>query len=459
MALMGRHIEETVTRLMPLLEREAPRYTSYPSAHHFTTITPDQESGWLHTLPVGERVGLYLHVPFCEEMCWFCGCNTKATHRRAPVEGYVGALIADIRNKAALAPRGLKLHSIHFGGGSPTMLSESEMTQIMAAIDSAFMRDATTEVSIEIDPRRLTPEKAALYGALGFNRASLGVQDTDPVVMAAINRVQPFDVVSGAVNMLRASGIAAIGIDIMYGLPHQTPATIAATLKDVDRLAPDRIACFSYAHLPSLKKHQRLIDASALPDGVAKAAAYLQIADGLAALGYGAVGMDHFARPRDDLARCLATRTLRRNFQGYTTLPNDFLIGVGASAISEYQGGIAQNAVPNGQYRHAVMAGQLSTTRGWANRPDDRMRRAVISELMCYFEADIGAILKRFGYDAAHLDHELMTLTPFVDAGICTVEGRVVRVTTPLRMLVRSIALAFDAYAAAMAEKRFSKVA
>lgn len=449
-----------IAALMPLLEREAPRYTSYPSAHHFRELGPETQAAWLSRLPAGERVGLYLHVPFCEEMCWFCGCNTKATHRHGPVEAYVDALVAEIALAAARLPARQRLHSIHFGGGSPTILSCDEMRRVFEAIDAAFQRDRATEIAIEIDPRRLTVEKVWTYAALGFNRASLGVQDTDPRVMAAINRLQPVETVRAAADLLRGEGISGLSIDIMYGLPMQTPQTIDRTLRDVAEIGPDRIACFSYAHIPWVKKHQTLIDGAALPDGAAKAAAFLQIASGLAALGYGAVGMDHFARPRDDMARSLATRTLRRNFQGYTTLPNDLLIGVGASAISEMPGGIAQNFTPNRQHRQAIMAGRLATARGWIYTPEDRMRRAVIGDLMCFFEADVEAILRRFGYDPGHLDSEIESLAPYVAAGIASVEGRTVRFHSPLRMLVRPVAAAFDAYAgAASAEKRFSKVA
>lgn len=443
----------------PFLEREAPRYTSYPSAQYFEPLGPTAYGSWLGTLDPTEPVGLYLHVPYCEDMCWFCGCNTKATHRRLPVAGYVDTLIAEI----ALVGRKLNLppvlHSIHFGGGSPTLLTPEDLERIFAAIETTFRRTAATEVSIEIDPRRLTVEKADAYAALGFNRASLGVQDTDPEVMHAVNREQPYAVVRAAADMLRARGIDALNVDVMYGLPRQTRATIAQTLRDVVSLQPDRISFFSYAHLPALKKHQRLIDGALLPGTEAKAASYLQIVEALSLAGYVAIGIDHFAKPTDDLARCLRERTMRRNFQGYSTLPNDLLIGIGASAIGETHHGIAQNVTASHQYRHAITAGSLATARGWRFTYEDRMRRDVIRDLMCYFAADTGVIAQRHGYPADYLDLELDLLAPYEEAGLVTIDRRKVTFHSPLRMLVRPVAAAFDAYAARRPEQRYSKVA
>jgi oxygen-independent coproporphyrinogen-3 oxidase len=441
------------------LEREAPRYTSYPSAQYFEPLGASSYRSWLGALDPAEPVGLYIHVPYCEEMCWFCGCNTKATHRRLPVAGYVDTLIAEIGLLARRMNLPLPLHSIHFGGGSPTLLTPDDLERIFAAIETAFRRTAQTEVSIEVDPRRLTPEKADVYAALGFNRASLGIQDTDPNVMRAVNREQPFAVVRAAADMLRARGIHALNVDMMYGLPHQTPQTIGQTLRDIVDIAPDRIAFFSYAHLPHLKKHQRLIDAASLPGTEAKAASYLQIVEALSLAGFVAIGIDHFAKPTDDLARCLRRHMLRRNFQGYSALPNDLLIGIGASAIGELDHGIVQNATASNQYRHAIAAGSLATARGWRFTYEDRMRRDVIRDLMCYFSADTGLIAERHGYPADYLDLELGRLAPFQEAGLVTIARRKVTFHSPLRMLVRPVAAAFDAYAARSPEQRYSKVA
>lgn len=445
----------------PFLERAAPRYTSYPAANHFQPLDVAAHGYWLSQIDPAERIGLYLHIPYCEEMCWFCGCNTKASRRHAPVASYVTALCAEIAQVARHTRRRPRLHSIHFGGGSPTRPECGEMSAIFAAIDAAFARDGVTEISIEIDPRRLTPEKARNYGALGFNRASLGVQEIDGVVMAAINRAQPLDTVHRAVDLLRREGIERIGFDIMYGLPHQDSTTLARLIEAIGALAPDRVACFSYAHLPRLKKHQRLIDAGALPGAEAKAAMYLQIADGLAEHGYEPVGMDHFALAHDGLALARKRGTLRRNFQGYSDLPNDLLVGVGASAISEFGQGITQNVTPSGQYRLEIEAGRLATARGWRFSHEDRMRKAVISGLMCEFAVDVGDLLSGHGYPRQYLDVEIATLKPFIESGLVTVKDRRLAFQSPLRMLIRPVAAAFDAYAAAAAVggQRYSKVA
>jgi oxygen-independent coproporphyrinogen-3 oxidase len=441
------------------LEREAPRYTSYPSAQYFEPLGLVPYRSWLGGLDPSEAVGLYVHVPYCEEMCWFCGCNTKATHRRLPVAAYVDTLIAEIGLLGRRLMRPLPLHSIHFGGGSPTLLTPEDLERIFAVIETTFRRTERTEVSIEIDPRRLTPEKADAYAALGFNRASLGIQDTDAEVMRTVNREQPFAVVRAAADMLRTRGIGALNVDLMYGLPRQTAETIAQTLRDVIDIAPDRIAFFSYAHLPHLKKHQRLIDAALLPGTEAKAASYLQIVEALSLAGFVAIGIDHFAKPTDDLARALRQHTLRRNFQGYSALPNDLLIGLGASAIGELDHGIVQNATASHQYRHAIAAGSLATARGWRFTYEDRMRRDVIRDLMCYLSVDTGLIAERHGYPVDYLDLELGLLAPFVDAGLITIARRRVTFHSPLRMLIRPVAAAFDTYAVRCPEQRYSKVA
>ncbi len=441
------------------LGKEAPRYTSYPSAHHFEPLAAETYAAWLGALTREQSVGLYLHVPFCEQMCYFCGCNTHITRRYDPVEAYVACLIAEIGIVGERLGFRPKVHAVHFGGGSPGIMSPDDTKRVFEALRVAFDIEARAEVSIELDPRRVTIEKVRAYAEVGFNRVSLGVQDTQEKVQLAINRVQPMNVIERAVNLLRDHGLTSLGVDLIYGLPHQTVATLDATLNDVARLDPQRISAFSYAHVPWAKKHQRLIDAADLPDLAAKAAQYQHLDARLQAMGFDAIGIDHFARPEDGLARAARNGTLRRNFMGYTDLPNDRLIAFGASSISQLDGGIAQNIPQSTTYQGTVRDGRLPTVRGWAFQGDDRVRGAVISELMCRFAVDVAAVLKVHGYAEDYLDAAIADLAEFADRGIVTVAGRVVTFQAPLKMLVRSVACVFDHYARTGGENRYSKVA
>lgn len=429
------------------LGREAPRYTSYPSAHHFETLAPETYAGWLQSLSPDQSVGLYVHIPFCEQMCWFCGCNTQITHRYEPIEAYVGNLIAEVALVGAILGFRPKAHALHFGGGSPGVLAPSSLRKLFDALRDAFDLTADAEISIELDPRRITDAKAAAYAELGFNRASLGVQDTQAETQAAINRVQPLAQVQEAVATLRRHGLGSIGIDLVYGLPHQTAAGLERTLSDIMTLDAARISAFSYAHVPWAKKHQRLIDTAALPNLAAKAHQYLQIDTSLCAQGYVPIGIDHFARPGDGLAKAQASGTLRRNFMGYTDLPNDNLIGLGASSISQLGQGMAQNITQATAYGHRVEQGQVPTVRGWAYRDDDAVRGDIIARLMCDFRADLNTITARHGLSADAFDAELADLADFVAAGLVRIDNRVVTFDAPLKMLVRSVASVFDRYA------------
>lgn len=442
------------------LEREAPRYTSYPSAHHFEAVLPQTYAGWLAKLRPDQSVGLYVHVPFCERMCWFCGCNTQITRRYEPVETYVDHLIQEIGLVAKILGFRPSAHALHFGGGSPGILTPATITRLFDAIHAAFDLTPGAEVSIEVDPRRLTVEKAEAYGRQGFNRISFGVQDTQAEVQAAINRIQPMEMMLEAAAMIRAQGIDAIGIDLVYGLPHQSEHSLERTVADVAQLDPGRISAYSYAHVPWARKHQRLIDASALPQTADKAQQYLHLDHLLRGAGYVAVGIDHFARPDDGLATAVAAGTLRRNFMGYTDLPNDRLIGLGASSISQLDDGMAQNAPQATTYASRMSDGALPTVRGWAFRDDDRARAEVISSLMCAFRADLATIAVRHGLSPEHFDDDLAGLTDFIDAGMVQVVDRVVTFDAPLKMLVRPVACAFDRYARqAEGGNRYSRVA
>ena len=443
-----------------LLDREAPRYTSYPSAHHFKPLSPDIHVDWLRGLSSDGSIGLYIHIPYCEQMCWFCGCNTQITRRYDVIAAYVDQLVAEIAHVSRQIAMRPYVHSLHFGGGSPGLLQAKDMELLFDVLRDRFVFLADAEISIELDPRRVTPEMARVYAGLGFNRVSLGLQDTDPQVQKAINRVQPMPVVRACVDALRDAGIKALGLDLIYGLPFQDEAAFGATLADALSLHPDRLSGFSYAHVPWVRKHQRLIDMAALPDAAQKLILFERMTETLGTAGYMPIGIDHFARVEDGLAVALKGHRLRRNFMGYTDQPNDRLLAFGASAISEFDEGLAQNVSQSTTYQRLIREGGLATARGWAYREDDRVRKAVIAELMCYFEADIGDILVRHGMAFNALDAELARLKPLEDLGVVECRRRVVRLKSPLKMLIRNVCAVFDRYMEQPdGQARYSRVA
>ena len=445
---------------LQFLGKEAPRYTSYPSAHHFVGIVPDTYASWLRAIRTDQSIGLYLHVPFCEQMCHFCGCNTQITLRYDPIETYVACLREEIIRVRQALGFAAKVHSVHFGGGSPGILRNQDMHNLFSLLREAFDIGPEAEISIELDPRRLTPDKASTLAEVGVNRVSLGVQDTNEATQNAINRVQPLRVLQSAFDMLRTAGLSAVGLDLMYGLPHQSIVSLTRTLSDVATLNPDRISAFSYAHVPWMKKHQKFIDGNTLPDLRQKVDQFLCLDEGLQAMDYTAIGIDHFAKKNDGLALAKDAGSLRRNFMGYTDLPNEWLIGLGASSISQLDMGMAQNVSQATTYQSRLAEGGLATHRGWQYEGDDRVRAHIISQLMCNSTVDVGQVLRDHHYDETYLDEDMKRLDVFVDAGLVTVNGRQVVFDSPLRMIVRSVACVFDRYAnAADADSRYSKIA
>lgn len=429
-----------------LIKRHAvpvPRYTSYPTANHFhDRITSAQYVDWLTALPAGSRLSLYVHVPFCTELCWYCACTTKATQRYRPVAHYMRSVHKEIESVAALLPADCTVASIHLGGGSPSILEPDDIAALMAALRRRFDIAPDAEVAVEIDPRHLREAQVEAFVKGGINRVSLGVQDFDPRVQKAIGRIQSYEMTRDAIEKFRARGVRSVNIDLVYGLPHQSVATITQTLADVVALAPDRIAAFGYAHLPSRVKPQRLIDESALPDALERFAQSQQIVSQLIAAGYERVGLDHFALAGDTLA----SETVRRNFQGYTTDPADALIGLGASAISQLPGGFAQNAVATADYERGVTERGLATARGIALGEDDRMRAALIERLMCDFVIPVRELSERFGGAAAPLLDEARAFIADDPDGLLVEEPEGFRVTERGRPLVRTICAHFDRY-------------
>ena len=428
-------------------DERLPRYTSYPTAPHFSpAIGADTYAKWLAEIPAGASASLYLHVPFCREMCWYCGCHTQIARRDGLIAAYQRTLRREIALVAETIGRRIKIEHIHFGGGTPTIMAPEAFTELMAAIRHAFFVLPSAEIAIEIDPRTLTADMVEALQLGGVNRASLGVQSFDPTVQRAINRVQSFEQTAGVTDMLRRAGINGINFDLIYGLPHQTVASCIDTVRRSLELAPDRFSVFGYAHVPDFKKHQRKINEGALPDGLARHDQAGAIANALKEAGYVQIGLDHFARPEDPMAQALRERRLRRNFQGYTTDTSEVLIGLGASAIGHLPQGYIQNEVQVVAHAQAIAAGRLAAVRGYALTDDDRLRADIIERIMCDLGADLGAICARHGAAADTMLQSAPRLERLISDGVVELDGDQLAVAGDSRFLLRSVAAAFDAH-------------
>lgn len=435
----------------PLIEKygeaRLPRYTSYPTAPAFSaSIGAGTYSDWITEIPPQDKVSLYLHIPFCRSMCWYCGCHTTVALRDGPIEAYLKALHAEIDLVAGSVPASLPVKHLHFGGGTPTIIEPGDFAALMAHLRKRFSIARDAEIAIEIDPRRLATAMIAALAKSGVNRASLGVQSFDPAVQKAINRMQSLDQTAAVVEGLRAAGIASISFDLIYGLPLQTVASCIETVDQCLELAPDRISVFGYAHVPSFKKHQRRIRDEELPDGAARQEQAEAIAERLVAAGYRRIGLDHFARPGDAMAQAQAENRLHRNFQGYTTDACQVLIGLGASAIGRLPQGYVQNDTVIGRYSEALSAGALPTAKGYRLSAEDKLRAEVIERLMCDMEVDVGAICARHGAPAGTLSSAFGRLQPLAEQGLITLNGASVRMHDESRLMARKVASAFDGY-------------
>ncbi len=428
------------------LNERIPRYTSYPAAPHFSPQTgPLTYRAWLRSLPADATLSLYLHVPFCETLCWYCGCHTTITRHREPIERYVALLRREISMIADLAG-GRRVAHVHWGGGTPSVVGPELFRGVMEDLRARFDFEPHAERAIEIDPRRIEPEMAQALADCGINRASLGVQTFNADVQQVIARTQSFDVTRRCVDMLRAAGIADINLDLLYGLPHETVASCEATVATALALDPARFSIFGYAHVPSVVKHQRVIDAATLPDGRERLRQEQAIGAACVKAGYVRVGLDHYARPDDEMAIALADGRLHRNFQGYTTDRADALIGFGASAIGKLPDGYVQNAPGLREWSDRIGAGHLATSRGIALFSEDKLRAAIIERLMCDMRADIPDLLRQYGYPSTWLDRELADLATLAEDGLVTIDHGLVTVPDMSRMLVRKVASSFDTY-------------
>ena len=453
-----RHLSGAVPRptafalenLVAKYDGRAPRYTSYPTAVQFTqAVDAVAYRTWLAAIPPDEPVSLYLHIPFCARLCWFCGCNTRAVNRRAPVSAYVDHLLREVDHLGASLPARLKVSAIHLGGGSPNMLSTQDLDRLFGRLGEIFEVAPDAEIAAELDPATLAREWVGAAVRHGLNRASLGVQNLDPVVQQAVNRFETFEDVAAAVEDLRSGGVASVNIDLMYGLPHQTCANTLATLDKVLLLEPERVALFGYAHVPWAKAHQQLLDERALPGAVARLDQAEAAAERLADAGYIRVGLDHFARSDDALALAQRDGRLHRNFQGYTTDAARTLLGLGASAISSLPQGFAQNIAGESAWRAVVNAGDFPIARGVVATAEDRFRGEIIERLMCDLEVDLAMVCKRHERPLADLADDRSRLAEFVADGLIELEGDRVAVTELGRLAIRSVCAVFARHLAA----------
>lgn len=449
--------------LIARLERAGPRYTSYPTAPEWSdAFGPAEHAAALERADaVDAPLALYVHVPFCRELCFFCGCTVVIDKKASSGERYLGTLRAE---KALVDPhlrRRRRLGQLHLGGGTPTQLSPDALRRLHAIVTEGFALEPDAEQSIEVDPRVTTLEHVAALRELGFNRISLGVQDFDPVVQKAVHREQSREGTEALFAACRAAGFRSINVDLIYGLPHQTPESFGRTLEAVTAMRPDRVAVFGYAHVPWMKPAQKALEKeAALPDAGARCAIYASAIEAFTGAGYRHIGMDHFALPKDDLAKALDAGTMTRSFMGYTTRPAEDLVGLGQSAISDLAGAYAQNERTLPEYEKAVAEGRLPTVRGYVLSEDDRLRRWTIMRVMSATDLKYGEVERRFGVEFREVfAKELEELKALEKAGLVRLNAEQLTVTPLGRVFVRNAAMAFDRFLRERAgsTRRFSR--
>lgn len=440
----------------PLYEKydvPGPRYTSYPTAPHFSAdygvadhIAATRAS---NGDPLPRPLSLYAHIPFCQSLCYYCACTKIITPYTEKAGVYLDYLLREIAMQGELFDRDRELRQLHLGGGTPTYLDDRQLWRLMQGIQQAFTLAPVEhrEFAVEIDPRSVGEDTMAVLGELGFNRMSLGVQDFDPLVQSAINRIQSAEQVWRVIDQGHAAGMDSLSLDLIYGLPYQSVTSFDRTLDQVLAIRPERLSVYNYAHLPQRVKAQKLIARHTLPEPREKLAILEHTFNRLTAAGYAAIGMDHFALPDSDLARAMSEGTLQRNFQGYSTHGECDLIGTGMSAISMIDNHYSQNAAWLRGYYRALDAGQLPIVRGYRPDFDDILRRVVIEQLMCRTWLDFDTIEHRFGIEFhRYFARELAALAPLENDGLLVRGPRGIRICPPGRLLLRNIAMVFDRY-------------
>lgn len=429
-----------------LFDAKVPRYTSYPTAPHFSHgIGGDNFTSWIKAIKPGSNISLYVHVPFCRRLCWFCACRTQGTQSDAPVAAYLETLKAELTLLKQILPADVRLSRLHWGGGTPTLLSPAMMTDLVGAIFDVAPMSADGEFSVEIDPNEIDAARLDALAAAGMNRASIGVQDFDEAIQKTIGRLQSYDITRDAVLEIRARGVKSLNADILFGLPHQSRARITESVQKLLSLNPDRVALYGYAHVPWMAKRQQLIPSDALPTPEER----LELFETARRLflwdNYAEIGIDHFATQTDGLTVAQRAGKLRRNFQGYTDDPADVLIGVGASSISKFPQGYAQNAPATGAHTGAIREGRFSVSKGHVFTAEDKLRSRMIEALMCDFRIDSAELQARFGVSAAQVQRLFdKAAAEFPD--ILNIASGVLSVPVEARPLTRMIARSFDAY-------------
>lgn len=442
-----------------------PRYTSYPTAPQFVEHYPASEvdAAIQRSNASGRPLSLYFHIPFCDTICYYCGCNKVVTANKKRARPYLDVLKQEIALRAAQFDSSRPVHQLHWGGGTPTYISDAEKRELMACTREHFnlLTDDSGEYSIEIHPGGLSPETLGVLREIGFNRLSMGVQDFDPVVQKAVNRFNSVADVKALSDRAKAEGFLSLSMDLIYGLPHQTVETVAATLEQVIELSPERLSLFNYAHLPHLFKSQKQMDASALPEPQEKLRILENAIDMLQRAGYVYIGMDHFAKPDDPLTLAQQEGLLQRNFQGYATHGNCDLLAFGVSSISSIDNIFVQNYKDIPSYTQALEQGKAPAFKGLTLTEDDQLRQAVINQLICHFALEFAPFEHGYGIDfQGYFADALEELQPLVDDGLVSRDEQGLTVSSDGRLLIRRICMAFDAYLKAPAAQavKYSRI-
>jgi len=441
-------MSQDIKKLILKHDGAAPRYTSYPPA---TMFSPAQAAAnhenWLSALRDDAGISLYVHIPFCARLCYYCGCHTTITHKEEDIDRYLDLLRREAVLIAARLPKGSQIRQLHFGGGSPSMLSPGRFEALVEMLRQTLPFAPAAPIAVEADPRHMSEALVQSYARAGVTRISFGVQDFNQDVLRNVNRVQPEHLTVRALQWCREQGITDINFDLMYGLPGQTADSIAVTAERAAILAPGRIAFFGYAHVPWMKKHMHMLSIPELPDAAARYDLFYSGRQVFEAAGYRMIGIDHFVRERDSMFAAFSAGSLRRNFQGYTVDSSTALLGLGSSSISRLPEGYAQNTTDMRHYTAAITSGKLAVARGYRLTGEDRLYGAAIEALMCYMQLDIGAFAAAFRINEAVLQPCLARLQPFIEDGLVTLENGVIRILPGAELIARAVARAFDQYA------------
>ena len=454
---------EISEELVRKFDKLGPRYTSYPTADRFHAAFTEQTYRSFLDLRAAKNnnppLSIYIHLPFCESLCYFCACNKIITKDHERVGEYLRYLDKEMALVASCIGKDRKTVQLHLGGGTPTFFNADELRQLMATVRSYFDFTPDAELGVEIDPRTVQAGTLSMLAELGFNRNSFGVQDFDPAVQQAVNRIQPLSMVETAVVESRKANFQSINADLIYGLPKQTMDSFSRTLDDLIRVSPDRIALYNYAHLPARFKAQRLIVESDLPSAEARLQIFLMSMRRLLDAGYVYIGLDHFSKPDDELNKARLDKTLHRNFQGYTTRSECDLIGLGVSAISKVGDSYSQAVRTVSAYYQHLDAGRLPIEKGFELSQDDVLRRDIIMTLMCSASVEVEAVNRKYGIDfASYFAPELERLKPYEEAGLITIDPSAIRVTPKGRLFVRASGMVFDKYLGQPTTSTYSKL-